>query len=407
MATVVEVGFDLTSTGGPFLSLDDPIAGQLDNSNWVLAGYLFVDISNYVNDVSIRRGRNRQLDRFGAGGASITLNNENRTFDPTYTASPYYGNIVPRREIRISTDGIRQFTGVIDDWNLNYSTSFRSEAEAVASDGFTILAGQVITPGTAIAQSSGSRINAILSDPKVDWPLSRRNIDTGVANLGNDVIQPNTNALSYLQLVETSEQGSFFIAKNGDATFLDRTVGPASSGVVTFADDGTGVPFIASSVQYGTEYLYNQVQLSSVITGATAIAEDLDSQVAYGISNLTIDGLLVDTNAQLENTAVFLAQLYSQPDYRFDGIEVILDSLTTAQKTDILNIEIGSVCKIIFTPNNIPPSIVKYAEVISISHKINPDSHKISFGFSTLDFTYLVLDDAQFGKLNSGNALSY
>jgi hypothetical protein len=31
----------------------------------------------------------------------------------------------------------------------------------------------------------------------------------------------------------------------------------------------------------------------------------------------------------------------------------------------------------------------------------------MSLGFSTLDFALLVLDDAQFGKLDAGNALAF
>lgn len=407
MATKVEVAFDLNSGNDPYFTLDNATRGVLDNTTYKLGGIQFIDISSYVTSINIRRGKNRQLDRFNAGSASIRLNNETRAFDPTYVSSPFYGNIIPRREVRISTDDNFIFTGVIDDWNLDYSVTGKSNAEAVASDGFTVLAQQTLTAGTATAQYSGARINAVLNDPKVQWPIERRDIDTGISYLGADVIAADTNALQYLQLVETSEQGAFFISKTGYVTFLDRTVVPTTSTLTTLADNGTGIPFTASGVQYGTELLYNEIKLTSAITGATAIASDLPSQNLYGISNYTIDGLLLNSNTELGNTAVFLAQKYSEPEFRFETIEVQLDGLNVSQKSQILALELGSVCKIVFTPNNIAPAITKYAEVISIGHKVGIDRHSVSLGFSTLDFSYLVLNDAEFGKLDTGNALSY
>ncbi len=37
-ATVVEIGFDVSGLGGPFFLLDDPVAGVLDNTEYLLGG---------------------------------------------------------------------------------------------------------------------------------------------------------------------------------------------------------------------------------------------------------------------------------------------------------------------------------------------------------------------------------
>jgi len=84
-----------------------------------------------------------------------------------------------------------------------------------------------------------------------------------------------------------------------------------------------------------------------------------------------------------------------------------LDELTTGQQEDLLALEIGDVVQIKFTPNQIPPAINKYAEIISVNHTIDLDNHILTLGFATLDFALFVLDDAQFGKLDSGNALAF
>jgi hypothetical protein len=218
----VEIGFDLTTAGGPFLTLNDPVAGQLDNPAWPLGGLTFYDITSRVRSYSIRRGKSRQLDTFQAGVASVVLNNNDRAFDPTFTASPFYGQVVPKREIRISSNSVVQYRGLIDDWNLDYAPQGDSTALAASSDGFSQLANQTLTGGTATLQLTGARINSILSSTDVEWPAETRSIDSGEIYLGADVIPVDANALTYLQTIERSEGGRFFIGKNGYVTYKDQ-----------------------------------------------------------------------------------------------------------------------------------------------------------------------------------------
>ena len=111
--TTVEVAFELTVGDTPYFRLNDPVKGRLNNVSYRLAGPIFIDVTDQVAAVSISRGKNRELERYSAGNAQVTLHNENRWFDPLNAASPYVGNIIPRRAIRISSAGVTQFTGVI------------------------------------------------------------------------------------------------------------------------------------------------------------------------------------------------------------------------------------------------------------------------------------------------------
>lgn len=404
---LVEIGFDLVNSG-PFLRLDDPIAGQLDNTDWVLGGTLYVDVTDDVTSIQIIRGKANNLSNFSSGEAIVELNNRQRWYDPTYEASPYVGNIIPKRQVRISTNGIIQYVGTVDDWNLTYNPNGEAYATFVTSDAFNFLNNQTITPGTAIAQTSGARINAVLDDPTIAWPSALRNIDTGSSTLGADVIDVDTYALSYIQRVEQAELGKFFIAKDGKVTFQDRTVAPTSSGLLELSNTGTGIPYQDLVVMYGSEELANEITLTSVITNNTVLANDLDSQSAYGIFNLTINDLLLADDTQVEQTALFLASKYSQPQYRFDSLNVRLNPLTSTQQNDLLNLEIGSVVKVTFLPSSTPPAIVKYAEIIRINHQVDvTGEHVINFGLATIDYTYLVLDDPVFGMLDNNNALGF
>ena len=405
----VEIGFDLRGAGGPFLVLDDPVAGKLDDPDWVLGGTIFIDITGDVTSFTIRRGKANDIANFSSGEAVVELNNRLRYYDPTYEASPYYGNIIPKRQVRISTNSAIQYFGSVDDWNLAYSSNGDAVASFVTSDGFAELSNQTLAGGTATAQFSGARVNAVLNDPDVDWAADNRQIDTGSAYLGADVIAPDTNALAYIQKVEQSELGRFFIAKDGKATFQDRTVAPSSVGLIELSNTGTGIPYQDLVVMYGSEDLANEIVATSVITSTTVVANDTDSQNAYGIYNLTLNDLLLNSDADLTSTALFLAAKYSQPQYRFDALNVRLNSLTTGQQNQILGLELGSVVKVTFLPSNLPPAIVKYAEIIRLNHSVDiAGEHIVNLGLATVDLTYLVLDDPVFGMLDTtSNVLGF
>lgn len=400
----VEIGFDLTDNNvGPYFRLDDPVAGVLDNTQYVLGGTIFFDVTAKVKGFSIRRGKSRQLDRYSSGQATVVLDNNTRDFDPTYTASPYYGQIIPRRDIRITSGTVVQYFGSADDWNLDYAPNGDNLASVTCSDGFRTLANQTLTGGTQTVQKSGERVAAILDSVEVNWPTSSRNIDIGGQTLGADVIAADTNALGYLQLVETSEPGSLFVGKNGDIVFKDRTVAPSSNAIV-LADDGSGISYTGMKVVYGSELLYNEIVISSKITSGTATAIDSTSQGSYGIQNLTQTDLLMSTNLAVEELANWYSNKYANPEFRFESVEVIMNDLTTSQQNDILGLELGSVVKIVFTPGNpsIAPAIVKYAEIIRLDHQVDNIIHRVSIGFATLDITFLVLDDPAFGILDTG-----
>lgn len=589
--TTVEVAFELTVGDTPYFRLDDPVKGKLNNTSYRLAGPIWIDITDRVANVSIKRGKNRELERYNAGNASITLHNEDRTFDPLNTSSPYVGNIIPRRAVRVTTSGVPQFTGVIEDWNLDYDVSGKSNAQIVAADAFTLLAQQSLTAGTATAQTTGERINAVLSMPSVAWPLTQRNIDTGSSQVGADVWTTDDNALTYLQEVEASEQGQLFMDRNGYVRFvngavtpttqgswnLSRTnlvtnpsfetdtnswsggsstisrdttqfysgtsslkavfsasvdngalyvgsvpvsqtyvasawvkgeagklirmrflaytsgggyIGETSSGNITatgswqritvsrafgstaaqariafenrtagthtfyidavqievgstatdyfdgslpatftkrygwngtanastsyeetadviaypaFSDEGDGIPYTSATISYGTELLYNQVKVTSPT--ATSIANNTASQALYGITTTDVETLLSTSNA-VASLALFWVAKYGEPEYRFQDLEVSLDGLSGADVESVLNVELGDIVQIKFTPNGVGDVIQRYGQVNKIEHSITPDRHNIVFGFGSLQFSFLVLDDTGFGILDE-NVLAF
>jgi hypothetical protein len=391
MSVTVELGLSKAFT------LDDPVAGVIGSTEFVIGGVSFEDVTSRVRSVQISRGKNRDLDRFNAGGLTVTFNNQDRAFDPLFAASPFAGNIVPRRDVRVLADGTAAYVGKITDWNLGYDPSGQSLAELQASDALTFLAQQVLTPGTAVVQASGARVNAVLNMPTVDWPVGDRDIDTGASILGDDVFEGNV--LTYLQKVELSEGGLFFIDKAGRVAFKDRLATPTVDNVTVFADDGTGIPFAPAAVEYGTEQLFNQVIVTS--PQATATANAALSQTRYGILERQIDTLLDDTD-QVPDYADFLVGRYAEPEYRFAQLSVDISNLTSGQRSSMYALDMGSVIQVKFTPNGIGPAIERYGLVISIGHDISPDDHVMTVGVGSLQTSLFVIGDPEFGTIGEG-----
>jgi hypothetical protein len=84
-------------------TLDDPVLGKLDTAQLAVASDR-VDVSDRAISASIRRGRNRILDKFEAGTATLVLRDDNGDFNPANPSSPYYGKLTPLRKIQIFAD---------------------------------------------------------------------------------------------------------------------------------------------------------------------------------------------------------------------------------------------------------------------------------------------------------------
>ena len=406
MATeLVELGFD-ENVSGLWFTLDNPTRGLLDNSIYKLSGATFYDVTSYITNISTTRGKSRELDRFQAGSFTATFRNRNRYFDPTYINSPFYGQIVPRRALRYSVDGIIQFSGVVDDWDLSYTLDGDNQAVVTAYDGFTKFANQTLTGGTATVELSGARINKILDDPKVNWGSANRNIDVGNETLQADVIASTQDVLSYINIIENTEPGLFFIDRAGNATWKQRNSSCTTFNVSVIADDGNGIPYAGIQVVYGSELLYNQASLTR-LNGGTAIGNEYTSQTAYGVRNITQTGLLHSTDSALADLAALTVNQYKNPEFRFEQIDFNLHDMSLANRSTLLNLEIGSVALIQFTPNKLPPTISKYAQVIGMGHNADfMGNHRMSIKFQTLDVGTFVLDSTVFGLLDL-NILSY
>ena len=180
----VLVGFQSTTGFGTPFQLNDSFYGVLDTAGrGTLGGVTMVDLTSIVESVNITRGRNRQLDQFNAGTATIAFNNQTEILNPTNTASPYYPFVLPRCPVQILANGIPIYTGLVTDWNLDYDISNKDMMYASCADNFTVLANQALNAVTPSSQATGARINTILDLTEINYQ-GARSIDTGSSTLG-------------------------------------------------------------------------------------------------------------------------------------------------------------------------------------------------------------------------------
>lgn len=409
----MELGFPVNK-----FTLGDATLGQLNGEGHLDGALEPLDISEFCQSVSISRGRPDQLQNFNAGTSSFRLVNTDRRFDPINEDSPYWdpdegrSGVTPRRKVQVISKGVPIFSGRITDIDISYepttsATADNSFCTISASDDFVLLANTAteadLTPSNEL---SGARVGYILDLPEVNYPVTR-DIATGTAGLGTYTISAGSNVLEYLQQVALAEQGYFYVAGNGDLTFTDRLAATFTTVAASFSDDGTEIPYTSLAILYGQEFLYNKIIVARE-GGTPQVADDIDSQTEFGISTLSLTGLLLDDDTAAGELATDLLARYSQPQYRFDKIGTIYNTLTSAQQTTVSGLEIGDVIEITRSfPVGTPATVTKAYSIEGVTHSITASSHTVEFALASTDvLSELILDDPVFGQLSATNALA-
>jgi hypothetical protein len=364
----------------------------------------YYDGANYttfnapIQSISISRGRSRQFNRFESGSAVINFFDSDRKLDPLNTSSAYYGEIVPRMRFQLEADSTIIYTGVVTDWDNSYDLVGNNTASASCSDAFTVASNTVFTSQTFFDEGScEKRINDALD---VFSYSGSRNIGPGNANLGPDVVAVGAQLLDYLFNVASSDFGNLFTSADGTITFVGRT-GRQPVSQLTFADDGSGVPYSNLNNQYGDELLFNRVAVSS--EAGSVVVEDSTSINAFGLSVLNLSNLLNAYPYDLSALADYLLESYKDPAVRFTGLIVELAGLSSSDVDDVLALDLADQVSVKKSFDVGDPSSVTQDLIVSgIRHSIRPGSHIVEFSFEPTPYIdAFILDDAVDGILNT------
>lgn len=126
------------------------------------------DATDALISGTITRGKQNELDQYQAGVATVVLSNDDRTFDPTYAASPLDGHILPMKRVRLeaawSGTTYPLFFGYADRWTQNRPGPHRGTTTLQATDGFKVLA-------RAMLASSAYAVEVEADGPTHWWRL--------------------------------------------------------------------------------------------------------------------------------------------------------------------------------------------------------------------------------------------
>lgn len=423
--TMPVLGVSIDFANGPAfgnpLVLDDPTS-FLDEAILADSASDLVDVSGITLKVQTKRGRNRILNKFEAGSASIVLRDDNGDFSPSNTSSPYYGKLVPLRKVRVWADYQDEvthittryfiFSGYVTAFDTNFVRGFEDTSTVTLQciDGFRLLNNIAISTvaGTSAGQLSGARINALLDVS--DYPSSQRAIDTGNSTMQAD---PGTsrNLLEAIQVVENSEFGGFFFQKTGTATFYSRdTISKkADATPYEFSDDGTKIGYAAIDFSYDDQLIVNDVTVQRV-GGVAQNVQDATSINTYFIHSGQRTNLLVQTDEEARNQAVMLLNARKNATLRIDSMTLNLFD-TNAAANDRINAALGMEIFSLLNISKLMPggsTVTRELFCQGLSHEITPRSWNTTVFTSEPLIQAFILDSTTQGTLDNANAvLSY
>ena len=377
-----------------------------------------VDVSDIALQVSIRRGRNRILNKFEAGSATVVLADDNGDFSPQNFSSPYFGKLLPLRKIRIwadyddgfGTNRYYLYSGYITTYNSTYGLGVEDTSKITLQcvDGFRLLnsIGISTVAGAGSPQLSGARINTLLD--VVSWPSSQRDINAGNSTLQADPGTANRDLLSAIELAERSEFGGFFIDAEGNATFLSRdTISKKADEIPTvFADDGTGIGYQQIEFSNDDTLLVNDVTVTR-LGGTSQNVFDQTSIDTYFLHSGRRDGILVQTDAEALDQASTLLVSRKDTTDRIDSMTInLLDPNESAAIVAGLQLEIFDLVNVTKTvPGG--STITKELFVQGVQHDITNSTFNTKILTAEPLIQAFILDSTTSqGRLGSG-ILSY
>jgi len=375
---IVEIEFTVSSQTTNFV-LNDATKGVLNNTTYKLGGASWTDVTSKAYSTTIQRGKNQALAKYNAGTLSVSLDNSTALFDPTIPAGtsgyPYAGQIIPGKRVRVTVGTEIQFLGVIQDWDLDYPLGGIATASIMAADAFVQLANRTLEADTFTTALSSAMLTSVLDQPEVAFDTAYRDINTGNTTLQETTVTLGTNALTFCQLIESSEPGSLFVSKEGFLTFRSRRYNPTYSGAIIITDDGTSVTPRSIEVEYGSELLYNRATIQRE-GGTTQVANQATSQATYGIFSYSAEGLLMNTDAVALSMAQYYANTFGQPVFRPRRVQIDMAAQSGSNQGLLQALDLDDLVLIKFTP---PGGLLieKYMVVSGIHHRITPGKHTI------------------------------
>jgi hypothetical protein len=153
---------------------------------------------------------------------------------------------------------------------------------------------------TESAEFSGTRIGNLLDT--AGWPAGWRDLDTGT-HMVQALSEEFDSVLGQIHRSVLVEQGLFWVAGDGDATFRDANtrIQDKTSATATFSDDGADLRYVDLVLSYDDGQLWNKstvTRVSTVGVGTSQTASDASSIGEFGERHLHLAETLHVANGE-------------------------------------------------------------------------------------------------------------
>ena len=370
--------------GNPFilgtskLGSTDELASKVPN---------IIDISSSVASISTRRERNLLQDKFLNASATIRVLDPNGYWNPQNTSSPYYPNLIPLRKIQVqatySATTYPIFYGYITEYRYTYPKNQDiGYVDLICVDAFRLLYNSSITsvPGAVNGDPTGTRINQILDI--VGWNNAARTIATGNTLCQADPGTTRT-ALDAIRTVEFTEQGAFYVDRDGKAVFKSRqqVYDSKSSATITKFSNVAGspdIPYFNIALAHDDKTIVNEASITR-IGGTAQVYDDIASQSLYFLKSVNATNLLMQTDAEAANLAYAYVLTRKDASVRIDSIT--LDLVTIGYGAGILAALTLNYFDRMQITNESQGSttLVKTLQCFGVNHDITPNTWLTTF----------------------------
>ena len=401
------------STGPSFAQAMILDQGILGTNVLADAAAVIVDVSNVVDSINTKRGRNAQADQFQTGTLSLRIVDQNGDFNPMNAGGPYYNLLTPMKKVQITATYGAVTYPIFSGFITSYSTSTpqSSVGDVVyttiqAVDAFRLAQNAQISTvsGTSAGQLTGARINNILD--QINWPSTMRDVDPGLTTVQADPGTART-ALQACQTIETTEFGAFYVDAAGSFIFQDRnlTASSVAATPVVFNDNGTAIDYFNAVWVTNDTLVYNEANITA--TGlATQTASNPASIGKYFLHSYNQQNLLMQDTATALNYAQAYVASRAETSVRCDEIQ--LDLYTANYDAGIIAaLDLDYFDPVTITTNQPGgTTLTKTLQVFGKHMEITPNLWRVKMTTLEAIIDGLVLDSALYGILDT-SVLSY
>ena len=354
----------------------------------------FTDVSSFLRGFKISRGRASNLSQFQPGTALIQLDNSDNRFSPNQTthffdSSNNRTKVQPLKRIRIkAAQGGTTYTlfhGFVESFPVNYGLQGQDSTTNIkAVDVFKLLNNatldsvgwklgtSLLGQTTRLAFGQAQELSSIRATNILNsFGYTNQAISTGQLQVQT---QSTTDTLlAALQAVERAENGTFFIAANGNATFRDRNFRLTNTTTpdATFGQGGSDLPYTDIVSSYDDTKIINTV-LFTRTGGSQQSAVSDDSVQRFGTHSLTQSGRL---NIQDSDVLSIAKQKVVENDIPQTSVRTLIfrPQSDTSIWAKALGLDIGAFVKTnVLTPSGTTESYDLFIE--NIQHSVDARS---------------------------------